>query len=249
MSAPRVAVVTGAGRGIGRSIATALAAEGWQLGLLGRSADALNATLDAVRLAGSTGLAVAADVRVPAESTAAIDEIERSLGPIQALVNNAGVQRLAPALELTESHWDDVIDTNLKGAFFCAQAVGRAMIARGDGGSIVNISSAAGVVAVAERAPYAASKAGLTMLTKVLALEWAPHLVRVNAIAPTFVATELGRQTLDMPGRRDEIIGRIPLGRLATEDDVVAATRFLLDPQTSGFVTGHLLVVDGGLTL
>ena len=175
-------------------------------------------------------------------------KIERQLGPIDALVNNAGIQRLSAAVDVTEPDWDDVLDTNLKGAFFCAQAVGRGMLARGSG-AIVNIASAAAMVAVADRAAYSASKAGLVMLTKVLALEWAPRGVRVNAVAPTFVDTELGRATLDQPGRREKIVSRIPLGRLAEITDVVAATQFLLNAGASGFITGHVLTVDGGLSL
>jgi NAD(P)-dependent dehydrogenase (short-subunit alcohol dehydrogenase family) len=243
-----VALVTGAGSGIGRAMAIALAEDGWDVALLGRSADALAATLEVVEKAGARGLAVPADVCRPDETAAAVAQIEATLGPVQALVNNAGVQRLAPALSLDEADWDTVLDTNLKGAFFCAQAVGRVMTQRGTG-AIVNVASAAAVIAVADRAAYAASKAGLVMITKVLALEWAEQGVRVNAVAPTFVDTELGRQTLDLPGRREEIVGRIPMRRLAQAGDVVAAIRFLIDPVASGFITGQLLAIDGGLTL
>jgi 2-deoxy-D-gluconate 3-dehydrogenase len=193
-------------------------------------------------------LAVAADVRRPDEITPAVARIEDELGPIEALVNNAGVQRLSPAREVTEADWDDVLDTNLKGAFFCAQAVGRRMLERRRG-VIVNIASAAGLIAVADRAAYASSKAGLIMLTKVLALEWAGHGIRVNAVAPTFVETELGRLTLDQPGVREQVLGRIPMGRLADPGDVVAATKFLLDGDSAGFVTGQVIAIDGGLTL
>jgi NAD(P)-dependent dehydrogenase (short-subunit alcohol dehydrogenase family) len=116
-------------------------------------------------------------------------------------------------------------------------------------GAIVNVASAAALVAVADRAAYASSKAGLVMLTKVLALEWGPRGVRVNAIAPTFVDTDLGRLTLAEPGRRDQITSRIPLRRIATLDDVVSAVRFLVDPAASGFITGQVLAVDGGLSI
>jgi 2-deoxy-D-gluconate 3-dehydrogenase len=248
MTASRgVALVTGAGSGIGRGVAVALAADGWQLAVLGRNEQSLTETLAQAGRAGN-GVAVTADVRDPVAIAEAVREVERQLGPIDALVNNAGVQRLAAAVDVTEADWDDVLDTNLKGAFFCAQAVGRSMVAR-SGGAIVNIASAAALTAVPERAAYAASKAGLLMVTKTLALEWAPFNVRVNAVAPTFVETALGRATLDQPGRRAQIVDQIPLRRLATVDDVVGATRFLLDPAASGLVTGHVLTVDGGLTL
>lgn len=243
-----VALVTGAGAGIGRGVAVALASDGWDVAVGGRSPDSLGATVAEIEKLGARAAAVPMDVRSPAVVAEAVTRIERQLGPIDALVNNAGVQRLAAAAEVTEADWDDVLDTNLKGAFFCAQAVGRRMLARGSG-AVVNIASAAALVAVADRAAYSASKAGLVMLTKVLALEWAPRGVRVNAVAPTFVDTELGRATLGQAGKREEIIGQIPLGRLAEVTDVVAATRFLLDADASGFITGHVLTVDGGLSL
>jgi NAD(P)-dependent dehydrogenase (short-subunit alcohol dehydrogenase family) len=238
-------MVTGAGGGIGQAVALALGADGWDVALVGRSRDALVATRD--QLTGRAAV-LAADVRDPRQVADAVAEADRRLGPLDALVNNAGVQRLSPALEVTEADWDDVLDTNLKGAFFCAQAAGRAMVPRGRG-VIVNMASAAALVAVADRAAYAAAKAGLIMLTRVLALEWAPHGVRVNAVAPTFVDTDLGRQTLAQPGRREQILGRIPLGRIASLDDVVSAVRFLIDPAASGFITGQVLAVDGGLSI
>jgi NAD(P)-dependent dehydrogenase (short-subunit alcohol dehydrogenase family) len=238
-------MATGAGGGIGQAVALALSADGWDVALVGRSRDALAATRD--QLTGRAAV-LAADVRDPQQVADAVAEAERRLGPLDALVNNAGVQRLSPALEVTEADWDDVLDTNLKGAFFCAQAAGRAMVPRGRG-VIVNMASAAALVAVADRAAYAAAKAGLIMLTRVLALEWAPHNVRVNAVAPTFVDTDLGRQTLAQPGRREQIVGRIPLGRIASLGDVVSAVRFLIDPAASGFITGQVLAVDGGLSI
>jgi 2-deoxy-D-gluconate 3-dehydrogenase len=197
---------------------------------------------------GTPAIALAADVRRPDEIARAVADAELRLGTLDALVNNAGVQRLSPALEVTESDWDDVLDTNLKGAFFCAQAAGRVMIQR-NRGVIVNVASAAAIVAFADRAAYSASKAGLVMLTRTLALEWAAYNVRVNAIAPTFVDTRLGRQTLSRPGMREQILRRIPMGRLAHLDDVVSAVRFLVDPAASGFITGHVLAIDGGLSI
>ena len=226
----------------------ALAADGWELALVGRSPGPLAATRDRLSSTGARAITVAADVRRTDEIARAVADAELRLGALDVLVNCAGVQRLSPALEVTESDWDDVLDTNLKGAFFCAQAVGRAMVQR-NRGVIINVASAAAVVAFADRAAYSASKAGLVMLTRTLALEWAAYNVRVNAIAPTFVDTELGRQTLARPGMREQILGRIPLGRLAHLDDVVSAIRFLVDPAASGFITGHVLAIDGGLSI
>jgi NAD(P)-dependent dehydrogenase (short-subunit alcohol dehydrogenase family) len=241
-------MVTGAAGGIGQAIAVALGADGWELALVGRSPGSLAAIRDRLTGTGTRTVCLTADVRRPDEIARAVADVELRLGALDALVNSAGVQRLSAALEVTESDWDDVLDTNLKGAFFCAQAAGRAMIPR-NRGAIVNVASAAAIVAFADRAAYSASKAGLVMLTRALALEWAPYNVRVNAIAPTFVDTPLGRQTLSRPGMREEILGRIPLGRLAHLDDVVSAVRFLIDPAASGFITGHVLAVDGGLSI
>jgi len=241
-------MVTGAARGIGQGIATGLATDGWDLALVGRSVESLAQTTVELQATGVRTLAIAADVSRPADVARAVTDAELSLGPLDALVNSAGVQRLSPALEVTEQDWDDIMDANLKGAFFCSQAAGRVMVPR-QHGVIVSIASAAALVAFRDRAAYSASKAGLVMLTRTLALEWAPHNVRVNAVAPTFVDTELGRQTLSRPGLREQIVGRIPLGRIAQIDDVVSAVRFLLDPAASGFITGHVLPVDGGLSL
>lgn len=247
MTTPRgTAIVTGAGRGIGRTLAVGLAKDGWDVGLLGRGTDELEAAAREVESWGVRAVVAAADVRVPEAVSEAVEKVESAIGPVDALVNNAGVQRLAAAVDLTEADWDTVIDTNLKGAFFCMQAAARSMLLRGRG-SIVNLASVAGLVAVADRAAYAASKAGLLMLTRVCALEWAEAGVRVNAVAPTFVETELGRQTLDRPGMREQITGRIPMGRLATPADVLGAVRFLLDDGAAGFVTGEVITVDGGL--
>jgi NAD(P)-dependent dehydrogenase (short-subunit alcohol dehydrogenase family) len=244
----RVALVTGAGTGIGRDVALALADDGWRVAILGRRRGVLDMTLAEIRTRGVAAMAVTSDVRDPDAIASAVHDVEEQLGAVQALINNAGVQRLSPAVDVTESDWDAVLDTNLKGAFFCAQAVGRGMVSRGTG-TIVNVASAAALIAVEDRAAYAASKAGLVMLTRVLALEWAASGVRVNAIAPTFVETELARQTLDQPGMRNQITARIPMGRLAATADVVGAVRFLLDDAASGFVTGQVVAIDGGLSL
>ncbi|MBB5791834.1 SDR family NAD(P)-dependent oxidoreductase [Jiangella mangrovi] len=242
----RVALVTGASRGIGRALATGLARAGWDLALLGRDRVALDATAEQcgdVRV-----LTLEGDVRLAADVTAAVEAAETALGPLSALVNNAGAQHVGPALELSPEHLDDIVDTNLKGAFLCSQAAGRSMLRRGGGGAIVNIASAAALVGTTGRAAYAASKAGLVMLTRTLAREWAPHRIRVNAVAPTFVDTDLGRQTLADPASRAAVVAAIPLGRVAGYDDIVPAVEYLLDDGRAGFVTGQVLAVDGGLS-
>jgi NAD(P)-dependent dehydrogenase (short-subunit alcohol dehydrogenase family) len=241
-----VVVVTGGGRGLGRSLAVGLADAGWDVAVLGRTPADLDEAAGEVRDAGRRSVAVEVDVRDRPGVARALSTVEDELGPITGLVVNAGVQRLGAALDVTPDDWDAVVDTNLTGAFTCLQAAGRLMVARG-AGSIVTVASVAGLTAVPERAAYAASKAGLLMLTRVCAVEWAARGVRVNAVAPTFVETELGRLTLDRPGQRERILDQIPMRRLATPRDVLGAVRFLLDDEAAGFVTGECLSVDGGL--
>lgn len=243
----RIVVVTGASRGIGRGIALELARAGAAVAVTARNVADLAGTVRDVEAAGSRALAVALEVRDRASIRAAADAVEARLGPVDVLVNNAGVQRLRPALEVTEDDWDFVLDVNLRGLFFCCQELGRRMVERRRG-KIVNVSSAAATVPSAERAAYASSKAGVLALTRVLAFEWAPHGVTVNAVAPTFVETELAAQTLDRPGAREAILARIPLRRLATAQDVAAAVRYLASP-AADYLTGTTISVDGGLTM
>jgi NAD(P)-dependent dehydrogenase (short-subunit alcohol dehydrogenase family) len=236
------ALVTGAGRGLGKSIAEGLAAHGAQVAvteLTDRLADA-----EAVARA-IGGLALPLDVREVAASRDAIARVTAAWDGLDILVNNAGMNIRQPAFEVTEDAWDSVLDTDLKGAFFAAQAAGRAMRERG--GAIVNVASQNGLIAYYERAAYCSAKAGLINLTRLLAIEWAPHQIRVNAIAPTFVETELTAQMLADETKRADVLSRIPLGRLATADDVAGAVVFLASDEAA-MVTGHTLVVDGGWT-
>ena len=242
-----IALVTGGSRGIGAAVARSLAEAGADVAVSARDRDSLAETCRQIEATGRKSLAIAFDVTRTGTIAAAISAVERELGPIDILVNNAGVNLPRPALEVSEDQWDTILDTNLKGAFFCAQRVGQSMVAR-RGGRIVNIASAAGLIPAHERAAYCASKAGLVMLTRVLALEWAEFGVTVNALAPTFVETELAAQTLNRPGMRAFWESRIPLGRLATTADVAAAVRYLVSPEAS-FITGIVLPVDGGLTM
>jgi NAD(P)-dependent dehydrogenase (short-subunit alcohol dehydrogenase family) len=243
----RVAVVTGASRGIGRAIAAGLAGVGAAVAVTASDPAALETTLGELAALGAARLSVPLEITDRASIRSARELVERQLGPVDILVNNAGVQRLRLASEVSEDDWDYVLDANLRGQFFCCQEFGRQMISRRRG-TIVNISSAAGLVPIAERAAYATSKAGLNMLTRVLALEWAAYGITVNAIAPTFVETELGRLTLDDPRLRAYWNDRIPLGRVATVEDVTAAVVYLASP-AAAFITGTILPIDGGLTM
>jgi len=243
-----VALVTGAGSGIGRATALVLAAAGADMAVAERP-DRLAAAEDTARAAvacGRRALAVPLDVTRVADIEPALDRVERELGPIGVLVNNAGINRHAWALEVTEADWDAVLDTNLKGCFFCAQAAARRMVQRG-GGVIVNIASQYGLVGYYRRAAYSASKGGLVNLTRTLAVEWADRGVRVNAVAPTFVWTPLLEKEFADRARLDDALSRVPMGRFATPEDVAYAVLYLASP-AARMVTGHILVVDGGYT-
>jgi NAD(P)-dependent dehydrogenase (short-subunit alcohol dehydrogenase family) len=242
MSEPRTAVVTGAAQGIGRRVAEALAAEGYRLVLTDlREPDD---TLDAVRGLGAEAVAVPGDV----SSDADVAALAAQAGPADVLVNNAGVSLLRPAEETTPDDWRRVIDVNLTGPFLLCRAFGAGMLARG-AGSIVNIASIAGLRGVSDRAAYNASKHGLVGLTRTLAAEWGGRGVRVNAVCPGWVKTEM--DAADQAGggyTDDDIEGQVPMGRFAAPADIAAAVAFLADPARSGFVNGVALPVDGGWT-
>ncbi len=242
-----IVLVTGASRGVGRGIAVALARAGWAVAISGRDRVALAETASLVIPTGGACMEVILDVTDSQDVERAIGDIEGTFGPIAALVNNAGIQRLGDALDFTDDDWANVMDTDLMGPYRCSRAVGLRMRGRG-AGAIVNVASVAGIVPSPGRLPYSIAKAGLLMMTRVLALELSDDGIRVNAVAPTFVDTDLGRLTLDRPGARESIEAAIPLHRLATIDDVSNAVRFLVDPASS-FLTGVVLPVDGGVSL
>jgi 2-deoxy-D-gluconate 3-dehydrogenase len=195
---------------------------------------------------GVSTTAVGMDVTDLASIEAAVSAVVVALGGMDVLVANAGINVPKAALDVTEEDWDRVLDVDLKGVFFTCQAAARRMVARGRG-SIVNIASQNGVIGYPQRAAYCAAKAGVVNLTRVLAIEWASHGVRVNAVGPTFVETPLTRITLSQPEIRDDILRRIPLGRLGTPEEVANAVLFLASPAAS-LITGTCLLADGGWT-
>ena len=248
----RKALVTGAARGIGATLAVGLAQAGADVAVcdLGsdKSWEGLADTVWKIRNEGQVGLAFDLDVQEVEEIWPTIRQVERDLGGLDILVNNAGIRRRAPALEVTEEDWDAVMDTNLKGAFFCAQAAARLMIPQGYG-RIINIASQMALVGSVNRAAYCASKGGLLNLTRVLALEWAQHGITVNAIGPgpTLTPGVLEAETRDADEVEAELLVKMPLGRRMDPEELVGAAIYLAS-ESAGATTGQMLVVDGGWT-
>lgn len=238
----KVALITGASRGLGAGIADALREAGATV--VGTSRDPESAAQVAEQLG---SVPVVMDVIDVSSVQRGIERVASEFGRLDLLVNNAGLNIPQSVFEVDESSWDSVINTNLKGTFFAAQAAARHMAERGEGGRIINVASQAGVVGIEERSAYGASKGGALTLTKVLAIELARHGITVNAVAPTFIDTELTRSTLEDPEWRERILSRIPLGRVGEVEDVAAATLYLASP-AAAMVTGHTLLVDGGWT-
>ena len=241
-----VAVVTGAGRGIGRRVALVLAEEGFRV-----AANDLNApdgTVEELRSAGAEAIGLPGDVSDEAAVRGMVETVIGELGRADVLVNNAGISTIVPAEETTLADWNRTIAVNLTGPFLMCREFGKAMLAQGSG-SIVNVSSVAGLLGVGDRAAYNASKHGLVGLTRTLAAEWGGRGVRVNAVCPGWVKTEMDDedQASGAGGYTDaDIEGRVPMARFATPEDVSRAVVFLADPDWSGFVNGHTLSVDGG---
>ena len=247
--AGNVAVVTGAGRGIGRAIALALGAEGVHLVLAARNVGELQQTASEVAKFAVQCDVVPTDVSDPEQVQALVDRTLRRFDRIDILVNCVGTQREEAAESVTEEAFDRVYNVNLKGAMFQAQAAARHMIRQGTGGKQVHMGSVRSHLALRGRgyAAYCATKGGLGVLCKQLAAEWAPYKINVNVVAPTFVRTPLVEPMLSDPVFYNELVTRIPLGRLASPQDVMSAIAFLVSP-AADFITGQKLFLDGGLT-
>ncbi len=242
--AGKVALVTGAGRGLGKAIAEGVAEAGADVVAVSRTAEELEITARAVRALGREALAIPADITRVSEIDRLVERTMAEFGRIDVLVNNAGVNITQYAVDVTEEAWDSVLNLNLKATFFLSQRVGRVMIAQ-HSGKIVNMASQMAVVGLYKRSAYCASKGGVAQLTKVLAIEWAEHGINVNCVAPTFVETAMTSKALSDPAFHEDVMRRIPLGKLAQPRDVVGAVVYLSSP-ASDFVTGHTLLVDGG---
>ena len=238
------ALVTGGASGIGAAICDAFAAKGALVAVVDLNADAAHAKANEL---GNGAISLACDVADPASVNNAASGALRAFGGLDILVNSAGVVFLAPADELPLDYWDKTIAVNLKGTFLMSQAVGKAMIAAGRRGKIINLASQAGSVAIDQHVAYCASKFGVIGLSKVLAAEWGKHGICVNTISPTVVLTELGKKAWEGP-KGEALKTRIPSGRFALPQEIAAAAVFLAS-NGADMVNGADLVVDGGYTI
>lgn len=242
----RIALVTGASRGIGNTLARGLGAHGATVVLNGRRAETLDAAVAALRADGIDAHGRVFDVTDAAAVEAAIDDIERTVGPVAILVNNAGIQQRAPLHAFPLDGWQRVIETNLTSVFLVGAAVARRMIPRGQG-KIINICSLTSELGRQTIAPYAASKGGVKMLTRGMCADWARHGIQVNGLAPGFITTEMNRALIDDPAFDGWVRQRTPAGRWGGTDELVGAAVFLAGP-AADFVNGQVLVVDGGFS-
>jgi NAD(P)-dependent dehydrogenase (short-subunit alcohol dehydrogenase family) len=242
----QVALVTGASRGIGHDLVLALAGAGAIVAAGARRVSDVEGLVADVASTGGRAIGVELDVTRAESIDAAVALVTTNAGPISILVNNAGLGSNHDAVDVSQADWDAMMDVNLKGLFFVTQAVGRVMLERRYG-RIVSLSSQASLVGIPRHAVYSASKGGVNMLTRVLALEWSPFGVTVNAVAPTFVRTPGTAERLDDPAFAADVLSRIPVGRFGTTSDVAAAVLYLASP-AAGLVTGTVLTVDGGWT-
>ncbi len=240
----QVAIVTGASGGLGRHFALTLARAGAKVALAARRAERLKEVAEEIESLDGRAICVNLDVTDAASVREAVKCVETELGPIAILVNNSGTTVTKPALDLTTEDWDGVVDVNLRGAWLMAQETGRHMAAHGHGGSIVNIASILGLRVTKQLAPYSAAKAGLIQLTKALALEWAVHGIRVNAIAPGYFATEINTGFFES-GPGQAMIKRIPQRRLGQLSELDGPL-LLLASDAGSYITGTVVTVDGG---
>jgi len=242
----KIAVVTGGSRGIGRAIALELARQGAQVVInYNQNATEAEAVAAAIVAAGGHAQTVQADVAITAEAARLVEGVVKSLGRVDILVNNAGITRDKLLLQMSESDWDVVLDTNLKGAYNCAKAVMRPMLKQRSG-RIINITSVSGLSGSGGQSNYSAAKAGLIGFTKALAREVASRSITVNAVAPGFIETDMTNGlAADL---KQKVMGQIPLERFGKPEDIANAVAFLAS-DAAAYITGHVLTVDGGLTM
>lgn len=242
----QVALVTGASKGIGADLARSLADAGARVAVAARDRGALETLAAEIESEGGEAVVAEMDVSRVDSIRSAIGRVQDHFGRLDILVNNAGLGANHPAEDVSESDWDEMMEVNLRGLFFCCQAAGRIMLDQGSG-RIINMSSQAGVVGIRDHAVYCASKGGVNMITKVLALEWSARGVTVNAVAPTFIYTPGTAERLDQPEYLQGVLDRLPIGKVGTTTDVAGAVIYLASP-AAAMVSGHVLLVDGAWT-
>ena len=245
--AGRVALVTGASRGIGRAIAVALGAAGAAVACAARSRDQVEAAAGEITAAGGRARAIRLDVTRAEQIAAGVEEIEAALGPIDVLVNNAGITLEKKTTEVTDEDWDAVLATNLTSMFRCARAVAPGMM-RLARGKIINIGSMYGIIGVPRYAAYCASKAAVDGLTRSLAAEWARHGIQVNCLAPGYMNTDISRAALADEKTRALFLSKVPARRIGEPEEVGALAVYLASP-ASNFMTGQTVYLDGGQTM
>ena len=243
----RTAFVTGASYGIGAATALALARNGFDVAVAATRVENLSNVVAQLEATGARVVPVALDLRANSSIEQTMAAVTGAFGNLDVLVNNASVPLRKAATEVTPEEWDAVMQPNLTGTFFICQQMGRHLIGSGRPGCIINMASTHGIVALAERLVYGVSKAAVMHMTKMLAIEWAQHGIRVNSIAPGTVDTPSRAAFLADPKTREMMLHRVPLHRLGTADEVAAAVCYLASPEAA-YITGHTLVMDGGLT-
>lgn len=240
------ALVTGGSKGIGAEAAIVLAQAGADIAIVGRDHAGLQATAAQIEATGRRCVMIEADMRTTEGPLHAAQAALDAFGVVDILVNNAGIARIAPILESPLADWEETIAVNLRAPYLLAQALAPKMIEQRSG-KIINVSSQAGVVAIEGHASYAASKGGLNMLTKVMALEWGPHNIQVNAVAPTVILTPMGTQVWGDPAKAAPMLAKIPLRRFGQPVEVADLILFLASP-ASDLITGETILIDGGYT-
>lgn len=243
----KIALVTGAGRGIGRALAIGLAEAGGDVALFARTASDIEEVAHEIRALGRKAYPITVDVTNREQIEEAVQQIIEQTGRLDILVNNAGMNIRSQALAVTDEEWDTIMQTNLKSAFLCSQIVGRHMQQK-EYGRIINIASVAGQVALRTGVVYAATKAAMIQMTKVLALEWGKYGINVNSIGPWYFKTPLTEKILANPDYLAEIIARTPLGRVGELEELVGPAVFFAS-DAANYVTGQTLFVDGGMTI
>jgi L-rhamnose 1-dehydrogenase len=244
----KVAIVTGATRGIGRAIAVRFGQEGARVAVIGRNEGKGAETVRQIEAAGSQGTFIHADVSDSAQVQAMVDAVVQRWGRVDILVNNAAICPFRDFLEMSEELWDDVLDVNLKGYFLCSQAVARVMVEQGVKGRIIAVSSISAEFGGSQQAHYCASKAGINLLVKSMAISLGPHGITCNAVLPGTVETDINRQALSDPEVRDYWLNRGPIGGLGKPEDIAGPVLFFASDD-SAWCTGSMLVVDGGTSV